>query len=252
MKLKGKVALVTGGASGLGEATAEHFANEGAVVVVADQNMEGADRIAAKLAASGATTFAIHVDVAEAKQIEDCVAKVIARFGQIDILFNSAGIARLRPFLETSVEDFDLVHKINVRGTFLMGQQVARTMLGRGGNIINVASASGRRGNYGRTAYGTGKAAIIMMTEIMAVELAAHNIRVNVIAPGPIETPIVAPQLTEAGRKTWTSVVPMNRWGRPAEIASAAVFLASEDSSFITGHCLDVDGGFFAGGILKP
>ena len=121
MKLKGKVALVTGGASGLGESTAEHFANEGASVVVADQNIDRAKQIAAKLAESGATAIAVQVDVGEAAQIEDCVAQAIARFGQIDILFNSAGIARLRPFLETSVEDFDLVHKINVRGTFLMG-----------------------------------------------------------------------------------------------------------------------------------
>lgn len=252
MKLKGKVALVTGGASGLGESTARHFAREGAYVVVADQDIDGAKRVSDSLVGDGAKAIAIQVDVGDAKQISDCVAQALKHFGQIDVLFNSAGIARLRSFLETSVEDFDLVHKINVRGTFLMGQQVARAMVGRGGNIINVASASGRRGNHGRTAYGTGKAAIVMLTEIMAVELAVHGIRVNAIAPGPIETPIVAPQLTEEGRKTWTAVVPMNRWGRPEEIATAAVFLASEDASFVTGHCLDVDGGFRAGGILKP
>jgi NAD(P)-dependent dehydrogenase (short-subunit alcohol dehydrogenase family) len=138
-----------------------------------------------------------------------------------------------------------------VRGSFLVAQEVAKRMVGRGGNIINIASASGRRGNYGRTVYGTGKAGIIRMTEIMAVELAEHNIRVNVIAPGPIETPIVAGQMTEEGKKSWTNVVPMARWGQPEEIATAASFLASDEASFITGHCLDVDGGYFAGGILK-
>jgi len=252
MKLEGKVALITGGASGLGESTAELFAREGASVVVADLDIKRAQSVASSVSNAGRKAIAIQVDVADAGQIERCVAEVLAKCGKIDVLVNSAGIARLRPFLETSVEDFDLVHKVNVRGTFLMGQHVARAMMGRGGNIINVASASGRRGNYGRTAYGTGKAAIVLMTQIMAVELAPHDIRVNCIAPGPIETPIVAPQLTEQGRKSWTSVVPMNRWGRPEEIATAAVFLASNDSSFVTGHCLDVDGGFFAGGILKP
>ncbi len=252
MKLEGKVALITGGASGLGESTAEHFAREGAAVVVVDLDIERAQEVAGRLASAGAKAIAVQVDVADAGQIESCVADVLMKLGKIDVLVNSAGIARLRPFLETSIEDFDLVHKVNVRGTFLMGQLVARSMVGRGGNIINVASASGRRGNYGRTAYGTGKAAIILLTEIMAVELAPHHIRVNSIAPGPIETPIVAPQLTKEGRESWMSVVPMNRWGRPEEIATAAVFLASSDSSFVTGHCLDVDGGFFAGGILRP
>jgi 3-oxoacyl-[acyl-carrier protein] reductase len=252
MKLKGKIALVTGGASGLGEAIAMDFVREGAAVAVADVNFKAASALAEQLTAQGGKAVAVPLDVANVASVKECVAATISQLGPIDILVNSAGIARLKAFLETTVEDYDLVHNINVRGTFLMAQEVTRTMVGRGGNVINLASASGRRGNYGRTAYGPGKAAIIRLTEIMAVELSEHHIRVNVIAPGPIETPIVAANLTEAGRVSWTSVVPMGRFGRPEEIATAATFLASADSSFVTGHCLDVDGGFYAGGILKP
>jgi 3-oxoacyl-[acyl-carrier protein] reductase len=251
MKLQGKVALITGGASGLGEAIAHDFVKNGALVAIVDVNADAAARVASDIAASGGRAIALALDVSDEIQVPKVVAEVVEKLGPIDILVNSAGIARLIPFLEVTVEDFDLVHNVNVRGTFLVAQEVAKQMVGRGGNIINLASASGRRGNYGRTVYGTGKAGVIRMTEIMAVELAEYNIRVNVIAPGPIETPIVAGQMTEEGKKSWTNVVPMARWGKPEEIATAASFLASDEASFITGHCLDVDGGFFAGGILK-
>lgn len=252
MKLDGKIALVTGGASGLGEAIALDFVRNGAAVAIADVDSVGAGRVVSDIKRMGGRAAAFTVDVSDEAQIAGLIDGAAEQLGPIDILVNSAGIARLIPFLEVKVEDFDLVHNVNVRGTFLVAQAVARQMVGRGGAIINIASASGRRGNYGRTVYGPGKAAVIRLTEIMAVELAAHGIRVNVIAPGPIETPIVAPNLTEEGRKSWTSVVPMGRWGQPEEIATAATFLASSDSSFVTGHCLDVDGGYFAGGILKP
>jgi 3-oxoacyl-[acyl-carrier protein] reductase len=251
MKLQGKVALITGGASGLGEAIAHDFVKHGALVAIVDVNADAASRVANDLIAAGGKAIALVLDVSDETQVPKVVAEVAETLGPIDILVNSAGIARLIPFLDVKVEDFDLVHNINVRGSFLVAQEVAKRMVGRGGNIINIASASGRRGNYGRTVYGTGKAGIIRMTEIMAVELAEHNIRVNVIAPGPIETPIVAGQMTEEGKKSWTNVVPMARWGQPEEIATATSFLASDEASFITGHCLDVDGGYFAGGILK-
>lgn len=251
MKLQGKIALITGGASGLGEAIAHDFVKNGATVAIVDVDADGAARVASDITADGGKAIALTLDVSDETQVPAIVAEVAETLGPVDILVNSAGIARLIPFLDVTVEDFDLVHNVNVRGTFLVAQEVAKRMVGRGGNIINIASASGRRGNYGRTVYGTGKAGVIRLTEIMAVELAQHDIRVNVIAPGPIETPIVAPQLTEEGRKNWTDVVPMARWGRPEEIATAASFLASDEASFVTGHCLDVDGGFFAGGILK-
>lgn len=247
MKLRGKVALITGAASGIGKSIAELFAREGASLVLADRNVQGAEAIAARMSGGGTPALAMSLDVAEASQVRDCVTSTTRQLGPIDILVNSAGIAHLQPFLETSIQDFDRVYAINVRGTFLMGQEVARSMLARGGSIINIASASGRRGNHGRSAYGCGKAAVIHLTQTMAVELAEHRIRVNVLAPGPIVTPLVP----DAWRQSWTSAVPMNRFGEPQEIATVALFLASEDSSYVTGHCLDVDGGFYAAGILR-
>jgi NAD(P)-dependent dehydrogenase (short-subunit alcohol dehydrogenase family) len=252
MRLSGKTVLVTGGASGLGRAIATEFVREGAAVLIADINLGDAEALSRELREKNGNAIAIEIDVRDPVQIRAAVGMASDRLGSIDILVNSAGIARLKPFLEMSIEDFDLVHEVNLRGTFIVGQEVARRMVGRGGSIINISSASGRRGSYGRTAYGPGKAGVILLTEIMAVELAEHGIRVNALAPGPIETPIVAAQLTEAGRLNWTSVVPMARFGRPDEVARAAVFLACEDPSFITGHTLDVDGGYCAGGILKP
>lgn len=251
MKLSGKVALITGGASGLGSAIASEFAREGATVAIADINFEAAEAVSRELRANHANAFAVAVDVRDQAQIRTAVEKTIQHFGCIDILVNSAGIARIAPFLEMAVEDFDLVNAVNLRGTFIMAQEVAKRMVGRGGTIINLASASGRRGSYGRAAYGPGKAAVILLTEVMAVELAEHGIRVNALAPGPIETPIVAANLPASGRLNWTSVVPMGRFGQPGEVARAALFLACEDASFVTGHTLDVDGGFRAGGILK-
>ena len=247
MKLRGKVALITGAASGIGKSIAELFAREGASLALADRNVQGAEAIAARMSEGGTPALAMSLDVAEASQVRDCVTSATRQLGPIDILVNSAGIAHLQPFLETSIQDFDRVYAVNVRGTFLMGQEVARSMSASGGSIINIASASGRRGNHGRSAYGCGKAAVIHLTQTMAVELAEHRIRVNVLAPGPIVTPLVP----DAWRQSWTSAVPMNRFGEPQEIATVALFLASEDSSYVTGHCLDVDGGFYAAGILR-
>jgi len=244
MKLDHTICLITGGASGLGEAIARGFVRDGASVAIADVNIGAARDLAAQLTSTGAKAIAVPLDVADVASVNACVTKVTQQLGPVDVLVNCAGIAHVQPFLDTAVEDYDRVHNINVRGSFLVAQAVARSMVGRGGTVINIASSAGRRGNYGLSAYGSGKAAIIRMTEIMAVELAEHGIRVNAIAPGPIDTPMVLAHLDAAG--------PMRRFGRPEEIATTAIFLASADASFITGHCLDVDGGFHAGGILGP
>ena len=155
------------------------------------------------------------------------------------------------PFLETPLEAFDLVLKTNLYGTFIVGQACARVMAAAGrGAIVNIGSVSGLRGNAGRAAYGVSKSAIITLTEVMAVELAEHGVRVNVVAPGPIETPLAATQHDADVRASWIRAVRMRRYGRPQDVASAAAFLCSDDACYITGAVLAVDGGFSGGGIL--
>jgi NAD(P)-dependent dehydrogenase (short-subunit alcohol dehydrogenase family) len=247
MKLKEKVAIVTGGASGIGAAIAERFAAEGAETIAAD--------LACTEEHLGIGTARLHrheLDVGDPASIERLVTAALARFEHIDVLVNCAGIGANKPFLETPVELFDRILAVNLRGTFLMSQAAARTMTATGGgSIINIGSISGLRGNLGRAAYGASKGGLVTMSEVMAVELAAHKIRVNVIAPGPIETPLVEAMLSPAERAIWTKQLPLGRYGTVTEVASAALFLASDDASYVTGHVLAVDGGFLAGGVVE-
>ncbi|HEY0419860.1 MAG TPA: SDR family oxidoreductase, partial [Acetobacteraceae bacterium] len=175
MQLERKIALVTGGASGIGAAVAARFAAEGAIVIAADITAEGEARL----------------DVSDPASCERVVAAIMARHGRLDILVNSAGIARDIPFLDTPVEVFDRIIAVNLRGTFLIGQACARVMQ-PGSAIAMVASVSGMRGNPGRSAYGASKGGVVTLSQVMAIDLAERCIRVNVIAPGPIDTPLVA------------------------------------------------------------
>ena len=251
MKLQGKTAVITGGASGIGRAIAEQLAAEGAIIAIVDVNRDKAEAAAAEMSAQGHKAWATVADVRDEASINAAVASILTK-GDIDILVNSAGIGVLASFLETTSELFDTVHAINMRGTFLFAQAVARSMVERkvAGSIINIGSASGIRGNAGRTAYGVGKAGIGMLTKIMAVELAANGIRTNAIAPGPIETPLATGAHSSAARDAWLNELPIRRYGTPQEVAKVALFLASDDSSYVSGHILSVDGGFAASGIL--
>jgi NAD(P)-dependent dehydrogenase (short-subunit alcohol dehydrogenase family) len=175
---------------------------------------------------------------------------VIARYGRLDCMVNSAGIGSDIPFLQTSLESFDRILSVNLRGTFIMGQSAARAMKeSGGGSIVNIASVSGITGNAGRSAYGASKWGVVGLSRVMAIDLANFNIRVNVIAPGAVETPLVDQMLPELEARQWTEHTPLHRYARPEEVAGSAVFLCSGDASFITGHVLVVDGGFSATGL---
>ncbi len=232
--LSGKVALVTGGASGIGAAIAGRLRDEGAVVVTADI-APGAD---------------VRLDVADPASCAEAVAETVRRHGRIDCMANSAGIGADVPFLDTTVEQFDRIIAVNLRGTFLIGQAAARAMRA-GGSIVNIASISGMRGSTGRSAYGPSKGGIVNLTQVMACELAELGIRVNAVAPGPVETPLTAQLHDAAARASYLRLIPMARYGTPEEMAASVAFLCSDDAGYITGHTLPVEGGFLAGGMKR-
>ena len=245
-RLGGKVAVVTGGLSGIGEAVARRMAVEGATVIAAD--------LSAGAGAPGdGPLVPLRVDVADPASVDAMIRAVLQRHGRIDCLVNSAGIAADIPFLDTPLETFDRIIAVNLRGTFLVGQAVARAMRETGGGaIVNIASVSGMTGNIGRSAYGASKGGVITLSKVMAVDLAAYGIRVNVLAPGPVATPLVDKVHTPAVREQWHDRVPLRRYARPEEMASAAVFLCSDEASYMTGHVLAVDGGFTGAGLTVP
>ena len=249
--LDGKVAIVTGGANGIGREVAPRLAAAGAAVLVADRDGAGAEAVAGEIAATGGRAVGREVDVRDPAGCEALVAVTHEAYGRLDILVTSAGIAHSCPFLQTSLELWHETLAVNLTGTFLCCQAAAPAMVAAGGGrIITIASVSGQRGGTGRAAYGASKGGVITLTRVMAVELAQHNITVNAIAPGPVETPMVGALHTAADRAAWLGSVPAKRYGTPAEVAAAAVFLASEEASYITGHVLNVDGGFGGAGVI--
>ena len=252
MDFTGKVAIVTGGASGIGREVATRLATAGAAVAIADINGEGASAVSGRLSDNPAKVIPIPVDVTRPGEVDDMVATTVAELGGLHILVHSAGIGVERMFLETTPEDWDRIIGVDLTGTFLCGQAAAREMAkNRYGRIVNLASVAGIRGGTARAAYGAAKGGVVTLTKVMAVELAADGITVNALAPGAIETEMVAQMHTAETRRVYTRAIPMERYGTPAEVASAAVYLASDEAGYITGHIMAVDGGFLAGGVMQ-
>ncbi len=244
-----RVALVTGAARGIGLATAEKFLAEGWRVVLLDIDADTLAATHARLARPD-DTMAVICDVAEPGQVAGAVDAVAGRFGRIDSLVNNAGIADFRPILETDFATWSRILAVNLNGPFLCTQAVAPLMLQQGGgSVVNIASISGLRASTLRVAYGTSKAALMQLTRQQAAELGNLGIRVNAVAPGPVDTAMARQVHTPAIRAAYHQAIPLNRYGLEAEIAEAVHFLASEKASYINGQVLAVDGGFEATGI---
>ena len=248
-KLDGRVALITGGTQGLGLAMAQALAEAGADVVLTSRNLEKARQSASALAsASGRRVVGLAVDVTDAQQIERLVEEVITTFGRIDILVNNAGINIRKPLETYDEASWDLVQGTNLKAPFLCARAVAPQMKKQGaGRIINLASMLGQVALPERSAYCASKGGVIQLTKVLALELAAHNITVNAICPGPIATELNIPVMNNPqANQLFLSHIPLGRWGKPEELGGAIIFLASDASSFMTGATLTIDGGWTA------
>ena len=255
MQLADKVAVITGGASGIGRATARLFANEGAAVVVADCNETAGPSVVKEIARAGGRGIFEFADVTRAADCRRVADRAIREFGKIDVLFNNAGIIRRATILDLSEDDWDRVMAVNVKSIYLLSREVIPQMQKQGGgSIINTASGWGLTGGAKAAVYCASKGAVVLLTKAMAVDHGPQNIRVNCICPGDTDTAMLhgeAKQLGEAADRFMTEAAkrPLGRVGSPEEIARAALYLASDASSFVTGTALVVDGGGMAGSV---
>ncbi|MFH1291277.1 MAG: 3-oxoacyl-ACP reductase family protein [archaeon] len=246
MKLKNKVAIVTGSRRGIGKSIALELAKEGAKVVVSDIDLKECQKVCDEIKKIGSDTIAIKCDVSKKTDVDTMIKKAIQKFKKIDILVNNAGVVSMKPFIEMTEKDWDFVLDINLKGVFLCTSAVAKQMIKqKSGKIISISSIAGEVGFMNTSAYCASKAGVVNLTRELAMELSPHNINVNSIAPGIIATQMTEDMLKDKKTKeVLLASIPLGRVGQPEEIGKAAVFLASSDSDFVTGHTLVVDGGW--------
>jgi 3-oxoacyl-[acyl-carrier protein] reductase len=241
--LKDKVAVVTGASQGIGRETALALAEAGAKVAVAARNEEKLTSLVAEITAAGGEAFAVKMDVADLEQVKTGFRQIVERFGRLDILVNNAAVTRDGLSMRMKQEDWEAVVRTNLTGAHFCIQQALLTMMkARAGRIINISSVVAQSGNAGQANYVAAKAGLIGLTKAIAIEIASRGITVNAVAPGFIETPMtdVLPDKVKEELKTR---IPLGRMGSPRDVASAIVFLASDEASYITGHVLNVNGG---------
>lgn len=243
LSLEGKVALITGGARGIGKDIAVLFAKEGADVVICDVNLEQAEETVKEIKGLGRDSIAFKADVTNISDVQAMADKILDKFKKLDILVNNAGITRDNLILRMSEEDWDKVIAVNLKGCFVCTKVAAKVMLKqRSGHIVNLASIIGIMGNSGQANYAASKAGIIGLTKSVAKELAPRGVYVNAIAPGFIKTVMTA-KLSEDIQKKMLSVIPLGRFGEAKDVANLALFLSGESSSYITGQVIQIDGG---------
>ncbi|MBP1648955.1 MAG: fabG [Bacteroidetes bacterium] len=246
MRLKDQVAVITGGAQGIGQAVAEAFAAEGAKIVVSDINADLAKKTADEIAAKhGVETLACAGDVSSVADCDTLLQAALDKFSRVDILVNNAGITRDNLILRMTEKEWDTVINVNLKGVFNCTKAASRTMLRqRSGKIVNIASVVGQMGNAGQANYSASKGGVIALTKTCAREFASRNITVNAIAPGFIRTAMTE-KLNEEAKKKLAEMIPLTRLGEAEDIAKAALFLCSEDASYVTGQVLAVNGGMY-------
>lgn len=249
MRLKDQVAVITGGAAGIGKACAKRFVEEGAKVVLADVNVARGEEAVEEIQAAGGEALFVSCDVGSKAEVENLIAEAVAGYGRIDCAIANAGIVHTSTFLDLEEEDFDRVLRVNLKGVFLTGQAAARQMVkqGGGGTIINMSSVNAVMAIPAITPYVVSKGGVLQLTKVMALSLTEYNIRVNAIGPGSIRTEVFEQVANDPEKiRGILSRTPMGRVGEPEEVASVALFLASRDSSYITGQTIYPDGGRMA------
>jgi NAD(P)-dependent dehydrogenase (short-subunit alcohol dehydrogenase family) len=258
MKLENKISVVTGGGRGIGRAICLALAREGSDVMVTDVDLRTAEEVSKEIQSLGRRSLPFDLDVSKSDRVREMVEAALHSFGIIDILVNVAGMFIRSPIEDVSEQDWDKVIAVNLKGTFLCSQAVGRQMIKQGGgSIVNFASVAAHTPQINLGAYSSSKAGVLLLTKMMAVEWAKYKIRVNALSPGPISTPMTdSIYNTEPLKRGRARAVPMDRFGTPEEVAKAVLFLASEDSSYITGHALAIDGGaldsmFYLTGLLS-